>query len=227
MFATLASGCGSVREHAGVDGGTGGRTATGGASNGNTTSGGGRNAGGAGGAEPPAQAAVTFSVSPAPGKTCTHTNAELSFPSKYNASVQAELACDLSAGCKPDDYIAVDHDRGTTVACSVVATAGNYDVLLDLSVDGSETNEVSGQFGLSGTVTQAGGTVAVNESNSYANGGGRQSDCTVKIDSPHGIVKPGAIWGSVECSNFRDETDIGDTGCDLQGEFLFENCVSH
>jgi hypothetical protein len=216
IFVTLASGCGSVHERSTPDGG---RTSSGGN--------GGSNPSADGGDVPLAQAALTFSVAPASGKTCSHTTPQLSLPSKYNASVQAELACDLSTGCKPDDYVVVAGSaRLTTVACSVVAAAGGYDVQLFLSVDGSATNEVSAEFNLNGEVTQTGGTVSVNE-RTTANNGGAESDCTLKINPPSGVVKPGAIWGSIDCPHFGNPTDIGDTGCHLQGEFLFEDCAAH
>ncbi len=203
MLAVLATGCGTVHEHASEDGGISGTDA---------------------GDVPRAQAAVTFNVTPAPGQTCSETDPQVSVPSAYNGSVQAELSCDLSAGCKPDGYVVVDGDRGTTVACTVSAAAGNFNVLLSLTVDGSATNELSAQFGLNGAISPTGGTVSINESNSVAKGGGSDPNCTLTIAAPHGVVKRGAIWGSFDCSNFRDERNIGDTGCHLQGQFLFENC---
>jgi hypothetical protein len=174
---------------------------------------------------PLAQAAITFTSEPAPGKTCTTTNGQLSFPSRYNASVYSELNCDLSMGCKPDDYIVVDRDPGTSVSCTVSPAGENFNVLLSLDVDGSATNDASGQFGVAGLVSKTGGTVIINESNSVARGGGQQSDCVVKIASPGGVIATGKIWGSFDCPAFRDERNLGDTGCELKGEFLFENCT--
>jgi hypothetical protein len=225
MLALLASGCGEVREHSVADGGN--DSAGGGHSNGAGTGGAGRtgNAGAGGIDTPLAQAAVTFSVSPATGNVCTHTSPWLSLPSKYNASVQAELNCDLSMGCKPDDFVVVDRDQGSTVTCNVVATDSGFDVQLDMSVDGSATGELSAQFGLNGAVTTTGGTVSINESNSVAGGGGVDNNCALTITAPHGVIKQGAIWGSFSCSSFRNPTDIGDTGCLLQGMLLFENCA--
>jgi hypothetical protein len=218
----LAIGCGGVVKGAGGNGGMGG---SGEMSSGARGSGGTAGEGGHGGSAPPAQAAVTYSMTPAPGKTCADTSPQLSFPAKYNASVQAELACDLSMGCKPDDYVVVEGDRGASVFCSVVATANGFDVQLSLSVDGSATGDLSGQFDLTGAVSKTGGTVSINASNSYANGGGTESDCTLTIASPHGVIAEGKIWGSVECPNFRDPQDIGDTGCILSGVLLFDNCT--
>lgn len=175
---------------------------------------------------PPAQAAITLSSQPAPGQTCTTTNGQLAIPSKYNASVISELACDLSMGCKPDDYIVVDHDPGTQVACTVTPLNGNFSILLTLDVDGSSTNTPSMHFSMSGNLTPTGGMASVNESNSVAGGGGSQQDCMVSIQSPMGIIAKGKVWGSFACNSFRDERNIGDTGCQVQGSFLFENCGS-
>jgi hypothetical protein len=147
-------------------------------------------------------------------------------PSKFNASVYSELNCDLSAGCKPDDYIVVDRDRGANVSCTVSPAGGNYNVVLTLNVDGSATNEASMQFGLTGLLTASGGMAAINESNSVARGGGQQGDCTVTIAPPTGVIGKGKVWGSFDCLAFRDERNIGDTGCELKGQFLFENCGS-
>jgi hypothetical protein len=175
---------------------------------------------------PPAQAAVTLSISPAPGKTCTTTNGQLAMPSKFNASVIQELNCDLSKGCKPDDYVVVDHDPGTSVSCTVAPANGNFSVLLSLDVDGSSTGAPSMHFSMSGNLMPNGGMASVNESNSVAGGGGSQQDCTVSIMSPMGVIAKGKVWGAFQCNAFRDERNIGDTGCQVQGQFLFENCDS-
>ncbi len=119
----------------------------------------------------------------------------------------------------------MDRDRGTSVSCTVTPAAnGNFNVQLSFNVDGSATNDPSGQFGLTGLLSKTGGTVSINESNSVAGGGGLQSDCKVTIAPPMGLIAPRKIWGSFDCSNFRDERNIGDTGCHLYGRFLFENC---
>jgi hypothetical protein len=88
----------------------------------------------------PARAALSFSTAPAPGMLCEETNPTIGFPIKYNASVQAELECDPSMGCKPDDYIVVDGDPGTSVACNVKPQDSGYAIQLNLDVDGSATN---------------------------------------------------------------------------------------
>lgn len=145
-------------------------------------------------------------------------------PSKYNASVIQELACDLSRGCKPDDYVVVDRDQGSTVSCIVAPVGDNFDVRLSLVVDGSAANGVSMNFSVAGTVSNAGGTADITESNSVAQGGGSQADCTLTITPPTGLVAKGKIWASFDCPAFRDPNNIGDTGCDLSGQLLFENC---
>ncbi len=187
---------------------------------------------------PPAQAAVTLSIAPASGKTCNHTQPQLALPSKSTASVEAELACDLAAGCKPDDYIVVNQDRGTTVACTVSPAGGNFNVQLSVIVDGSATNELSMQFGLNGTLTPMGGMASINSSSSISRSNGIDPSCNVSIANPYstltnvvgapkqGVVSKGKIWGAFECNAFRNPTDIGDTGCLAQGVFLFENCDS-
>lgn len=175
-------------------------------------------------ASPPAQAAVTFTSRPAAGKICDHTNGALSFPSKYNAGVIQELNCDLGTGCSVHDYVVVNGDSGSSVNCSVVPSGNDYDVQLSLSVDGAAANVPSGILNVSGTVSKTGGTVAIQETNSVAGGGGSQSDCTLTITPTLGAVGPGKIWASFECGAFRDQTDIGETGCDVTGLLLFENC---
>jgi hypothetical protein len=174
---------------------------------------------------PPAQAAVWLQASPAPGKVCTTTNGKLGIPSKFNASVIQELNCQLGSGCKPDDYVVVDRDTGSVVTCNVSPSGGNYAVNLSLVVDGSNVmGGVSMNFSLAGTLSPSGGTASINESNSVAVGGGNQVDCTVSITPPTGLVAKGKIWGSFSCENFRDPNNIGDTGCVVTGQFLFENC---
>jgi hypothetical protein len=173
-----------------------------------------------------AQAALTFTSAPAPGQTCSTTNGLLSFPSMYTASVLTELNCDTSMGCQPDQYVVVEADQGTSVSCRVVASGDQYDVQLSLSLDGTAQNEPSGTFGVSGVVSKTGGVVLINESNSVAGGGGTQSDCTLTIEpAPHGFISPSEIWASFDCPAFRDPRNIGDTGCEVQGKFLFKNCL--
>jgi hypothetical protein len=176
---------------------------------------------------PPAQAAVSLSITPASGQICNHTQPMLSLPSKSSASVIAEIGpgCDLSTGCKPDDYIVVNQDRGTTVACTVSPSGGNYNVQLSVNVDGSATGDLSMQFVLNGTLMPTGGAgVTVNSSSQYSGSNGIDSNCTVTIAPPHGVIAKGKIWGSFQCNAFRDPTNIGDTGCLAEGYFLFENC---
>ena len=155
---------------------------------------------------------------------CNHINPQLAFPSKYTASVISELSCDPSTGCGIDDHV-VSSGSGTSVTCSVVPSGNQYDVQLSLNVDGSATNDLSGQFSLNGTVSQTGGMVAIQETNVTAGGGGSDSNCTLTITPSLGLVKPGEIWASFECGALRAQTDIGETGCDLRGQLLFENCA--
>ena len=181
-------------------------------------------------------AGVSRSIVPATsGGQCSHTQPQLSLPSRYNASVQSELACDLTAGCKPDDYIVVNQDRGTTVACTVSPSSGNYNVQLSVVVDGSQTNDLSMSFGLNGTLTPMGGMASVNASSSVSGSNAIDPNCTVSIATPQttimmsggppqGVISKGKIWGAFECDAFRDPTDISDTGCQAKGAFLFENC---
>lgn len=171
-----------------------------------------------------AQAALSFSITPATGKVCNTTSAMLGFPSDDNANVATELDCDLSMGCKPDDYIVVDGDRGTTVACTVSPQDANFAVQLNLDVDGSATNKPSVHFGLVGLLSSTGGNVSINESNSIAGGGGMQSNCALLVTPPVGVIAKGKIFGRFECNALRDPADLDETGCDLHGELLFENC---
>jgi hypothetical protein len=168
-------------------------------------------------------AALTFSSTPAPGKTCTRTNPQLSFPAKDSAGVQAELNCNLSRKCS-QNYFVYNNGTASPVSCSVLAAGDGYDVQLSLNVDGSASNEPSVQFGVTGTVSQTGGTVAIQETNSVAGGGGSQAGCTLTITPTHGWLEPGSIFASFECGLFRDERDVNETGCELSGRFLFEEC---
>jgi len=135
------------------------------------------------------------------------------------------LNCDLSVGCSPDEYVVVDRDRGTTVQCSVAPNGGSYNVSARLLVDGTQTGNESVSFGISGIIGPTGGrSIMVNQQNSVSGGGGIDDTCTVSIVAPHGLIKTGAIWGNVHCEDFRDPTDISETGCTLDAVFLFENC---
>jgi hypothetical protein len=112
------------------------------------------------------------------------------------------------------------------VTCTVAASAENFNVLLNLKEDDSATGGPAAQFSLVGTISKTGGTVSITESNRFGgnSGSGVGNDCTLTIAPPHGLVAPGKIWGGFDCPNFRNPSDIGDTGCDLQGLLLFENC---
>jgi hypothetical protein len=173
---------------------------------------------------PPPQAAVSVKVGLTPGKLCSHTNGFISMPLNV-AGVFSALSCDLSKGCKPDEFVVVDRDRGATVSCSVAPNGATYNVSARLNVDGTATGDPSLAFGLSGVIGQTGGTpVSVDQQNTVSMGGGKDSQCTVTIQSPNGLIKPGGIWGSVKCVDFRNPTDISETGCTLEALFLFENC---
>jgi len=67
--------------------------------------------------------------------------------------------------------------------------------------------------------------ISISASDSYTNGSGIESDCTLTIAPPHGIISKGKLWGSFECPNFREPTDVAGTGCYLSGTMLFENCA--
>jgi hypothetical protein len=178
---------------------------------------------GTGGAQdlPAAQGAVTFKISPSPGQTCRHTNAQLSMPAAQNAGVFGELlGCNLSTGCRPDEFVVVDRDRGTTIACNVSPVGDNFNVNITMNVEGSPNM----QFQANGQLTKTGGMLAINETNSAAQGGGSDYACLVSIQPNAGVVAKGKIWAQFTCTAFRDPNDLGDTGCTMEGAFLFENC---
>ena len=181
-------------------------------------------AGGDGQAAARPQGAVTFKVGVMPGNICSQTSAQMSAPANI-AGVLGALTCDLSTGCKPDEYVVVDRDRGTTVQCTVAPNGDMFNVSVRLSVDGTSTGGDSISFELNGLFSPMGGTALVSEQNSPAHGAGSDTACHVIITPPRGLVKPGAIWGTVECDNFRNALDISETGCTLTGTFLFENCA--
>jgi hypothetical protein len=178
-----------------------------------------------GNSPPPAQAAVAFKVSPTGGKQCPPAGAFLGFPSSATASVVGELSCDLSADCKPDQYVVVDRQDGANVNCSVTANGPDYALSASLDVDGAATGGVSVRFDVSGIVSPTGGTVALTENNSAYGGGGADPACTVTIAPAHGAVGAGKVWATFSCSTFRDANDISDTQCLAEGAFLFENCA--
>lgn len=171
---------------------------------------------------PPAQGAVTLSISPTPGQACNHTSPQLSMPAAQNTSVfGALLGCNLQTGCKPDEFVVVDRDRGTNISCTISPSGGNYNVNILMNVDGSP----SMQFGVNGTLMANGGTIAINETNSEARGGGSDPACQVSIQPNTGVIAKGKIWAQFQCTAFRDPSDLSDTGCTVKGAFLFENCA--
>jgi hypothetical protein len=174
---------------------------------------------------PPAQGAVSLKVGVTPGKICSHTNGQISMPMNV-AGVLESLNCDLSQGCKPDEYVVVNRDRGTTVTCTVAPNGNNFNVSARLSVDGTSTGDVSLNFGITGNNIgpTGGGPVGVTQLNSVSMGGGKDDACTLSINAPRGLIKKGGVWGSVHCDNFVNPTDISETGCTLDATFLFENC---
>jgi hypothetical protein len=183
--------------------------------------GGANNGAGGKGVAPPAQGAVTLSISPTAGQVCNHTNSQLSMPAAQNASVFGELTgCNLSTGCRPDEFVVVDRDRGTNISCSVSPVGGNFDVLIAMNVEGSP----SMQFQANGQLMPNGGTLSINETNSEARGGGSDSACMVSIQPNTGVIAKGKIWAQFQCTAFRDPNDLSDTGCTVTGAFLFENC---
>jgi hypothetical protein len=174
---------------------------------------------------PPAEAALTLNIKTTSGAHCAAPIGQLSIPTAMAAaSVLQELNCDLSTGCKVDDYVLVDRDQGATVSCTVSPAGDNYTVSLNLNYDGSAVGQPSMFFTATGSVSATGGQLSVTENNSVAGAGGQQDGCLVTIMPPRGLVKKGSIWASFDCPMFRDPSNIGDTGCDMQGIFLFENC---
>lgn len=172
-----------------------------------------------------AQGAVTFKVGVAPGKTCSHTNGQVSIPLNV-AGVFSALNCDLTEGCRPDEFVAVDRDRdrGTNVTCSVRSNGGSFDVSLSLAFDGTLTGDPSLQFQANGALSPTGGTLAISEANSVSGGGGSDSACSVTVDANHGRLEAGTTWAKFHCDDFRDPSDISETGCIADGIFLFQKC---
>jgi hypothetical protein len=39
-------------------------------------------------------------------------------------------------------------------------------------------------------------------------------------------LAPGKIWAQFKCTQFRNPNDLSDSGCTVEGAFLFENCSS-
>jgi hypothetical protein len=144
-------------------------------------------------------------------------------PSAQNTSVYGALTgCNLGSGCKPDEFVVVDRDRGTNIACSVSPAGGLFNVSISMNVEGPP----SMQFQANGQLMPNGGTLAINETNSEAHGGGSDGACEVSIQPNTGVIAKGKIWAQFQCTMFRDPNDLSDTGCTVRGAFLFENCGS-
>ena len=177
------------------------------------------------GGGPLPQGAVAFESMVSPGKICSHPHAMVAQPSAQQDRVLEELTCDLTTGCKPDGYVVVDRDRGANVSCLVAPAGSNFTVSINFNVDGTTTGDPSVSFELTGVLSTTGGTATVAERNSVGGGSGRDNACTVSTLAPRGLVKSGGIWGGFRCESFVNPTDIAETGCVLNGYFLFENCA--
>jgi hypothetical protein len=134
---------------------------------------------------------VSLKVGVTPGKICSHTNGLLSMPAN-GAGVYDALNCDLSIGCKPDEYVVIDRDRGSSVQCTVAPNGQQYSVSVHLSVDGTSTGTTSLSFGMTGNIGAAGGTPRVTEQNSVSMGGGK--DDSARYDCGTTPLLPGRIW---------------------------------
>jgi hypothetical protein len=168
-----------------------------------------------------ARGAITFQIGPTPGFVCQHTNGRLSFPFADRGGVEAGLlACDSTTGCKPDEFVFEDGAPDITFGCSVVPNGGNFLVYVNLHVDGSP-NMV---FGATGILSPSGGTLSINEANSLARGGGTDSACSLQRPPHMSFLESGRIWARFTCTQFRDPNDLSDTGCTVDGAFLFEGC---
>lgn len=167
---------------------------------------------------PPAQAALTFFV----GGKCSATHAQLSVPS--DSRTYDELGCNLTTGCKPDDFVVVDRDQGTRITCTVSPRDnGQFQVILSLATDSPK----SVSFNVNGSVGPTGGTLAISEGDQLG-GGVSLSDpaCTADIVPNFGEVKAGAIWAHFKCNQLTDERNPSGNACTAEGWFLFENCSS-
>ena len=165
--------------------------------------------------------AVTLHISPTPGFSCNHTAGQLGFPFADRAGVEAGLLrCDTTTGCRPDEFVFEDGADPTHLICSVVPNGGNFLVTVNLLIAGSPGMSL----GLTGTLPPSGGTLSVEETNSLALGGGSDPTCSVQLLPNMSFLEPGKIWARFTCTHFRDPNDLSDTGCTVDGAFLFENC---
>jgi len=172
---------------------------------------------------PPARGAVEITIDATAGG-CTHASGQITAPAdppgQPNA-VDAALNCDISKGCKPDQFVLVDGDSGESVSCSVSVAGDGYAVDLAV-VSGSRMT-----FRASGTVNASGGTMQISEQGANTAGDGLYaSACMVTIGPNLGTVKKGAIWARFECPHFAPQNSAAPDQCDAVGTFMFENCGS-
>jgi hypothetical protein len=171
---------------------------------------------------PPAQGALTLTVSPgASGGQCNATGPERLFPN--DPAVEDRLGCSLATPnqCgKPDDLVVVDGASSSHVSCTVAANGDKFDVNLVLDIQPNVRFQATGQIGATG------GTLNISTSGQVLSGNGLSGDCTFEVVPNFGLVKPGAIWGHYNCPTFGDPKSPSGASCQSDGRFIFENCGS-
>jgi hypothetical protein len=160
-----------------------------------------------------ARAAIEITVSPGEG-TCNATHGVLAIP--QDARTHDALACDLSTGCNPGEFVAVDGEPGTDIRCTITSVGDEYSVRATVSYEQSN-------LAASGTISKTGGTLAMNHF-SVVTGTTLQGECTITIQPNRGAVKPGALWAQFDCPSFIDPGAAGGMSCAAQGMLLFEHC---
>jgi hypothetical protein len=173
---------------------------------------------------PPAQGAVEITINAESSGACSHASGQATAPQDPPGNpnaVATALSCDLSRGCKPDQYVRVDGDSGSSVSCTVSPSGDGFGVSVSIS-DGSRLT-----FAASGSVNGSGGTMQISQSGANTNHEGLyDSTCTITIDPNRGLVKKGAIWARFDCPHFAAQNSAGGEQCDAVGSFIFENCGS-
>ena len=165
---------------------------------------------------PPPQAAAYITVAPGSGP-CNATHGLLVVP--QDQRVYDALNCNLTTGCSPDEWVAIDGDPETLVTCEVSDLSGDeFVIVAHVSYAGDYLN-------IAGTINTLGGEALMKHY--YRNSGTElEGRCSLTIAANQGAVAAGRVWVQFACPVFNDPTSRGGMECSAEGAFLFERCVS-
>jgi hypothetical protein len=148
------------------------------------------------------------------------------------------MSIDQTTGqSRPKGDVVIDGEQGRHFSCSVKPSGDGFAVAGDMNVPAFDKNKMPLQIPTQITISipsiakdQSGamGTLLVADNDS-AGVGLRSDTClsSVKADATTNkslAIAPGKIWGSVTCTNLRDQRDPA-SSCDVDvGYFVMENC---